>query len=151
MKKPKKTKKPKLLSGTKLTKALDSAIRDYFKLLYGINVTCFVTGRTLGWYHPKNNPNGCQVGHFISRRIHRLRWDLKNVYPQSAGSNKAHNQNPAPFANAIVSQHGKERLEYLDRVSRESRGTKVSTLEKREILADLLKKIESLQTARNVV
>lgn len=72
----------KQLSGKKLTKALDQAIRDLFKKKYGNNPTCFVCGRKDGWFSPKTCPYGIQVGHYIARGRTILRWDLKNVYPQ---------------------------------------------------------------------
>lgn len=105
--------KQKRLSSTQLVKRLDDIIRDIFKLKYGPNPTCFVTGVKGGWFNPKTNKYGIQVGHYITRRHHSLRWDLKNVYPQSSSSNIIHNTNPAPFTLAILNKYGKERLDYL--------------------------------------
>jgi len=133
--------KKKLLSGKILTRKLDQAIRDIFKLKYGHNVRCFVTGQHLGWFHPRKNKYGCQVGHFIKRKYTQLRWDLKNVEPQSSSSNMLHNENPIPYTNAILKAYGQERLDYLDAKMRERPPT---TLQKREILEELLKLKESL-------
>lgn len=137
-------KRKKLLSGTKLTKALDQAIRDLFKLKYGSNPTCFVTGVKSGWFHPRENPRGIQVGHYITRKKHILRWDLKNVYPQSSGSNKDHNTNPAPFSARIVEVYGKERLDYLNERVAYSKDHPMTTGQKRDLLVELQKQIEEL-------
>ena len=139
--------KTKLLSGKKLTRLLDNAIRDLFKIMYGPNPTCFVTGRKDGWFHPQNCKNGMQVGHFITRKKHILRWDLKNVFPQSAGSNKDHNTNPSPFATRIVEVYGIERLKYLNERVAYSKKHPMTTGQKRELLAELLLKIDSLKTS----
>lgn len=138
----KKKKKKKLLSGPKLTKALDQVIRDLFKIMYGPNPTCFVTGRKDGWFHPQKCKRGMQVGHYISRRKHIIRWDLKNVFPQSAGSNKEHNNNPSLFSTRIVEVHGLERLKYLNERVAYSKKHPMTTGQKRELLQELLLKIE---------
>jgi hypothetical protein len=147
MKKPKKTKKPKLLSGKRLTKILDYALREYLHLKYPYPV-CFVCKKNFGWFHPTDNKKGCQVGHFIKRKYTQVRWDERNVECQCAPDNWLHNENPIPYTSAIITQYGKQRLDYLNEKLKNPPPT---TLEKREILADLLKKIESLQTARKVL
>ena len=135
------------LSGKKLTNKLDQIIRDIFKVMYGDNPTCFVCGHKDGWYHPKTCKQGIQVGHYITRGKAILRWDLKNLEPQCSGCNIQHNTNPAPFTLAIIKAYGQERLEYLERVSREARGSRVTDAQKRSYLETLTIYLEELKNS----
>lgn len=132
-----KSSKPKLLRGTKLTKALDQIIRDIFKEKYGTNPKCFVCGRYDGWWSSKHCPRGIQVGHYIARGCTALRWDMLNVFPQCSGCNIYHNTNPAPFTLAIIKEHGSKRIEYLEKTAREAIGNKIPDRVKREWLETL--------------
>lgn len=131
-------KKKKLPTGAKLTKKLDDAIRKLYHLKYP-HPTCYVCGNDHGWYHPKTNKRGCQIGHYVSRRYFALRWDTKNIFPQGSGCNVVHNRNPLPFTQAILKEFGQERLDYLEAKCKAY--TKLTTLQKREILKDLEKQI----------
>lgn len=138
----KKAKKP--LSGKKLTTLLDDAIRDYYHKKYP-QPECFVCKKKIGWFHPKDNPRGCQIGHYISRKYHGTRWDLLNLWPQCSvcnweHSNKNFGTNPAPFTIAILDAYGQQRIEYLNNARR----TSFTTLQKREMLQTLLTDIEQL-------
>ena len=135
----KRKKKPKLLTGKRLTKRLDDKTRELLHLMHPYP-TCFVEGNKHGWYHPKTNKQGCQVGHFIKRKYTQIRWDFKNLEPQSAGSNHLHNENSIPYTKAIIKAYGMERLNYLNKKQQEKPPT---TLEKREILKDIEKRIEA--------
>jgi hypothetical protein len=144
-----KPKKEKLLKGKKLTKVLDQAVRDYFKLLYGNNPTCFVCGQQHGWFHPTKSPKGCQVGHYVSRQYFTLRWDLLNLFPQCSGCNWEHSNrnfgsNPTPFTLAILKKIGEERIQYLSLKSNRFDRERVTDLQKREILQELLSMIDKL-------
>ena len=127
----------KQLSGKKLTKALDSAIRDLFKKKYGDNPTCFVCGRKDGWFSPKTRPYGIQVGHYVARGRTILRWDLDNVYPQCSKCNVIHNSNPAPFTLAILKKYGTARITHLNKTAKEAVGKKIPISAKRELLKEL--------------
>jgi len=96
----------------KLTDQLDQVIRDIFKLKYK-NPKCFVCGRQTGWFHPKNNPYGMQVGHFVSRGVMPLRWDFDNLEPQCSPCNKYHETNTLPFTNALLLAYGEDRVQTL--------------------------------------
>jgi len=136
-------KKSKLLKGKKLTKALDDAVRDFFKIKYGENPTCFVCGHKDSWWDPKTAPRGIQVGHYISRRCTALRWDLRNLFPQSSGCNIIHNTNPAPFTMAIIKEYGVERIKLLEKIAKDAVGNRVTDTQKREWLDELNKMVES--------
>lgn len=140
-------KKPKLLRGKKLNNALDQIIRDIFKEMYGDNPKCFVCGHHDHWWSSKNYPKGIQVGHYIARGRTILRWDLRNVFPQCSGCNIAHNTNPAPFTLAIIKEHGKSRIEVLERTAREWVGKKVTDGQKREMLETLTIYLEELKNS----
>lgn len=133
--------KKKLLSGAKLTKALDSVVRDILHTKYPDPI-CFVCGKNRGWFHPQKNPKGCQVGHYISRRVYQLRWDLHNVAPQCSVDNYLHQYNILPYTNRIMQVYGKERIDYL---TKKYNSRKMTTLEKRKILSDLTTKLEELK------
>lgn len=137
----------KLLKGKKLTKELDQVIRDIFKEKYK-RPYCFVDKKFVGgWFHPKTHKYGIQVGHFISRRCTFLRWELKNLFPQCSSHNMIHNQNPAPFTLAIIKEYGISRIEYLEKVARESRGQKMTDGQKRSKLVELQEYLETLRSA----
>lgn len=129
--------KKKLLQGAKLSKYLDGLIREYFKIKYGENPSCFVCGRMDGWFHPQKVKRGIQVGHYISRTWNILRWDLVNVYPQCSGCNRIHNQNPAPFTLAIINAYGKGVIECLNEEVKKARGTKMPVSAIRQVQVDL--------------
>ena len=137
-KKTKKTrkKKKKVLSGKRLTNKLDQMIRDIFKVIYP-NPVCFVCGQNKGWFHPKTNVCGCQVGHYVSRKYFFLRWDLDNVKPQCSVCNRFHNYNGIPYTLAIIKHHGIKRLFKLNQILKETKGVSMSDTKKRTILAQL--------------
>jgi len=130
--------KTKLLSGKRLTTALDNAVRKLIRLEYP-NPVCFVCGKNGGWFDPKTNPKGCQTGHYISRRRFAVRWDMDNIFVQCSSCNKVHNQNPAPFTLAIIKTYGEDRIDKLNKICNDY--TSYSTLEKRKILETLRERI----------
>jgi hypothetical protein len=130
----------KKLQGKALTKKLDDTIREILHAMYP-NPRCFVCGNNWGWYHPKTNKRGCQIGHYISRRYTQLRWDLDNIQPHCAPCNYNHNYNPAPFTQALIKTYGQERINYLDSKAKEPVPT---TPQKREILEELKNKLDKL-------
>lgn len=135
--------KAKKLSGAKLTNALDSTVRDILHARYP-NPTCFVCGKNKGWFHPKKNPKGCQVGHYVSRRVYQLRWDLQNLECQCAPCNYTHQFNTLPYTNRIIEVYGSERITRLNALYITCKTKKMSTIEKRkklELLEDLLKSL----------
>jgi hypothetical protein len=136
--------KPRKLVGRKLTEALDEIVR---RILHSQNPypVCFVCGRHDVWFHPKTAPHGIQVGHYISRRVYPLRWDLKNIWPQCAGDNKTHQWNTLPFTSRIIEVCGKERIEYLQKKYHGYKDVKMSTCEKRALLVTLEKLFLDLQ------
>lgn len=104
----------KKLTTKQVTKKLDQIIRDILKITAGENPKCFVCGKYIGWFHPQENPYGLQVGHFISRRVMPIRWDLKNIEPQCSSCNRVHNHNQLEFTARMIEEYGKERIDYLN-------------------------------------
>jgi hypothetical protein len=129
----KKPKKPRKLEGAKLTDALDDVVRQILHTRYPHPV-CFVCGRTSGWWHNKKNPHGIQVGHFITRQVHPLRWDLLNVWPQCSSCNQKHQWNVLPFTYRVISECGAQRIEYLNKRYHGYKNHKMTTVEKRQLL-----------------
>lgn len=101
---------------------LDDLLRRYFKLKYGDTPTCCCCGKKIGWYHPKNNPKGMQVGHFQSRVNTVLRWDLRNVHPQCSGCNMYHKfRSTLPYTRFIIAKYGENMIQELEDTIRKYR------------------------------
>lgn len=132
-------KKNKLLSGRLLTKALDEVVRQILHKKYP-HPTCFVCGKKIDWFHPRNNPYGMQVGHYISRSVYYLRWDFKNLETQCSQCNYKHENNTLPFTDKIIEHYGLERFNYLMKIYKmyHNSGIKLTTGNKRELLQKLL-------------
>jgi hypothetical protein len=138
-------KKPRLLTGTPLTDALDEVTRQILHKMYPHPI-CFVCGRVAPWFHPQKNKYGIQVGHFISRRVHPLRWDFKNIEPQCSSCNKNHQWNTLPFTARMVATYGEERIAYLQKKYHGYKNVKMTTVEKRLLLAELQLLLDSYQS-----
>ncbi len=69
------------MKGSKLDRDLDELVRQIYPLKYP-NPYCFVCKQYKGWFHPKTNPKGCQIGHYISRAYHATSWYFPNIFPQ---------------------------------------------------------------------
>lgn len=134
----------KPLTGKRLTDALDSVTRLILHKMYPHPV-CFVCGRVAPWFGPSNK-HGIQVGHYISRRVHQLRWDFKNIEPQCSGCNQTHQWNTLPFTSRIIAEYGEERIRYLNKKYHGYKVNPMSTLEKRELLVTLTKQLDSYQS-----
>ena len=124
-----------------LSKKLDDLVRDCLHKKYP-NPECFVCGKKIGWFHPKNNPYGCQVGHYVTRSVLVLRWDEMNLFCQCAPCNRTHEDNQLPFTMAILRKLGQERLDYLDQKYREYKKTGKSL--RRSDKLELIDKFTSL-------
>lgn len=139
IKQDKNMKKLKKLGTKTLTNKLDQAIRNIFKTL---PMFCFVCGRRTGAFGPTNK-QGLQVGHYITRSIFSLRWDLKNLEWNCAPCNIIHRTNTIPFTIAMIRAYGVERIEYLNakfeaykKIGKTMNiGQKTELLEKLQILA----------------
>lgn len=129
----------KKLTSKQVTKALDQIIRDILKIKAGDNPKCFICGKHIDWFHPKKNPKGLQVNHFISRKVLPLRWDLKNVFPGCAGCNYIHQYNQLPFIKRILDEFGQERIDYFNEKVEEYKktGKTMSVVKRREIYKEL--------------
>lgn len=128
----------KIISDKALTKKLDEKIREIIHQTK--EQKCFVCSKRIGWFNPKNNPYGLQVGHYISRSIFSLRWDLKNCEPVCSSCNRIHEENTLPHTMAILNAYGQERIEYLNNKWKESRmngGKSFTRSQKIELLETL--------------
>lgn len=117
----------------KLVKQLDNLIREILKRGEDKCVCCGKSG--IGWFHPKDNPYGLQVGHYVSRTVYALRWDLRNVHPQCSGCNITHNGDPIPYTRFMLDTYGKEVLDEL--TFKRNSINKVSTPRLRELVEEL--------------
>jgi 5-methylcytosine-specific restriction endonuclease McrA len=71
------------LNQSDLIVAADLALRYYLIRQYdGDGVQCFTCPVSSGWKY-------MEVGHFISRTVYLLRWDIRNVKPQCPKCNQA--------------------------------------------------------------
>lgn len=123
----------------RLIRQLDDEIRNYIKTLPD---TCCCCGKeNLGSFHPKENPYGIQVGHFISREVPSLRWDKRNCNPQCSGCNKIHQTNQLPYLKFMLKTYGQEVLEEFTRIEEEYQHTisKIPNNELEEMLEELKK------------
>lgn len=129
----------KKLTSKQATKKLDQLIRDILKVQAGENPQCFICGKHTGWFHPKENPKGLQVNHYISRRVLPLRWDLLNVFPGCSGCNYTHQYNQLAFTKKILDEFGQERIDYFDAKVKayKKKGKTMPVTKRRELLAQL--------------
>lgn len=105
------TKKRKPKNNRKaVVKKLDDTVRE---ILQKRDKECCCCGRQSAWFHPQNNPYGLQVGHYVSRKVYAIRWDLRNVHAQCSGCNYQHNNDPVPYTRFMLDTYGKEILDEL--------------------------------------
>lgn len=126
------------------TKKLDDLLREYLHKKYP-NPVCFICKKQRGWFHPKTNPRGCQVGHYVSRRVYSLRWDILNIEPNCSRCNYLHEYNILPFTKAMVDAYGQERIDYLYKKAKEYKTVRFSRKEKISVQETLLKLIKDLE------
>lgn len=101
----------------KSDKSLTNKLDDLFRKLMRLKkprTDCFVCHRQVGYFSSKTEPYGLQVGHFVSRSVFALRWDLENCEYICSGCNKIHEQNILPHTYAIVKEYGEE---FVDRLN----------------------------------
>lgn len=102
----------KRISDRGITKKLDDVVRQILHQRVKTK-KCFVCNRYTDWMS-KENPGGLQVGHYISRSVFAVRWDLLNCEPVCSECNKRHENNILPHTMAILNTYGQERIEYLN-------------------------------------
>ena len=76
-------------------------------------------------------------GHVIRRGFLSTRWDEENAFCITAGENIAHEYNPEPFTQWIVSSFGKD---YIPRLQRKAQTFKKYTVGDIEAIADFWKR-----------
>lgn len=101
-----------------LIKSCDDLVRA---ILFKQEETCFVCGKHSGRWNPQDNPQGLQVGHFKSRVVFPLRWDLKNCHLQCSRCNYIHENDSLPFTLAMIKHGGTGLLEYLEQTHNDYR------------------------------
>jgi hypothetical protein len=137
----------KKLTTKQVTKKLDQLIRDILKIKAGDNPQCFVCGKYIDWFSPKECPKGLQVNHYVSRRVLPLRWDLLNVFPGCSGCNYTHQYNQLPFTKKILDEFGQERIDYFDTKVKayKKKGKTMPVTKRREIYQKLKEYYERLK------
>lgn len=109
--KPVKKKKKSKTNRKKLIKACDDLVRQ---IVFAKEDTCCCCGSKLGIFHPQDNPGGLQLGHYISRRVFPLRWDLRNCHSQCARDNFNHEHNPLPYTMYMLRTYGESLLKEFE-------------------------------------
>lgn len=110
-----------------LIKQLDQVIRDILKKQPEICVCC------------KQYKDNLQVGHYVTRRVYALRWDLRNVARQCGGCNIRHNYDPIPYTRYILDMYGKQVLDDLTFTRNSINKVTVSMM--RDMLVELKEKL----------
>lgn len=100
-------------SDKSLTNKLDDLFRKVMRLKKP-RTNCFVCHREVGYFAPKTEPYGLQVGHFISRSVYPLRWDLENCDFVCSVCNRIHEENILPHTYAIIREYGEELVDTLN-------------------------------------
>ena len=129
--KPKKKRKT-TTERSQLIKKLDNEIRRILKK----EVECFTCGslrEEIGSYGVDGNRYGLQVGHYVSRKVYALRWNLKNCQSQCTYCNGRHRFDQLDYTEAMALKHGKHIFTEL----KELRKTKITTVMMRDILQAL--------------
>jgi len=135
----------RIKTAKQLTKALDGLVREIFKLEKTPR-KCFVCKRQFDLFHPKNNPYGLQVGHYITRSVFPLRWDFKNLEWNCSVCNRIHEENILPFTKAMLDAYGEERIDYLNErwLAYKQSAKSMTSGQKRDLLDELQMRIDIL-------
>lgn len=125
----------------KLITLLDDEIR---RILSKDNqcFTCGVKRSKIGSYGVEGNKIGLQVGHYVSRKVYALRWDLKNVCSQCSYCNGKHRFDQLDYTVALADKYGMSIFKYFKDKRDERKGKTFKTTEMRELL-EQLKQLEA--------
>jgi 5-methylcytosine-specific restriction endonuclease McrA len=126
---PKKVKRP---TKKKLVDKLDSIVRSICRIR---DTRCCSCGKVID--------SSSQVSHYVGRRHHCLRWDLKNCHMSCAGCNIIHNYNPAPYTIFLTNKYGNEILEEFQQRMRSH--TRFSTSDLDTLLKNLEHELSLIQ------
>jgi hypothetical protein len=123
----------------KLEKKLDVVFSKYIRAMetkqgYGTCVSC----KALKPFEQFD------AGHFINRKWRATRWHEDNVHIQCRSCNRFDEGNSAGYALYMLERYGKNHLEYLQGLSRET--AKFTDSEGELLLNDYKKKLKALQT-----
>ena len=123
-----------------LTNKLDAAFRKAMRAKKP-RTNCFVCKREVGYFSPKTEPYGLQVGHFISRSVFALRWDFLNCDFVCSSCNRIHEDNILPHTHAMIQAYGPERVDLLNTIwaTSKQKAKSFSRAEKLELLEKLEK------------
>lgn len=111
---PKKSRKLDDLDYQTLVHRLDKEVAIYIKKTFEVapGISRCYTCKNL--YETKD----IQWGHFISRRYHAVRWDLRNSRPQCRGCNGPRGGEPFKFRWYLVEDIGDENVKDLESLAR---------------------------------
>ena len=103
------------LCRTKLVKKCDRLFSIFIRLHYADDdwyVRCFTCWKKMRWNDPE-----CSCGHWISRSVQFLRWDINNARPQcmwKCNSKLSGNWEPLIFRKQLVSEIGETEVENME-------------------------------------
>lgn len=138
--KPEKKKKRKSKSASERSKLIKECDRLVTDILFTTRphecVTCHIRQER---FHPINNSYGLQCGHYITRTVFPLRWNLKNCNLQCSRCNFNHENNILPYTIYMVKTYGEDTLQEFDLLVREykQKAKTMPTTEIREIYQQL--------------
>lgn len=78
-----------------------------------------------------------QPGHYITRKVYAIRWNLLNVHSQCQGCNLRHNYDPSPYTRYLLNTYGKQVIDEL--IDQKNNAPKTTLTRMREIEQELLK------------
>lgn len=89
-----------------LKKKLDTVFSRYIRARD--KHICFTCDRVM-------EPKSSQCGHFVPRQYLLTRWDERNCNAQCYACNMLYNGQPSSYALRLISKHGKDIVEKLER------------------------------------
>ena len=119
----------------KLKKEADRVHSIYIRMKFADHagyVTCVTCGIVKPWKE-------MQCGHYLSRRFNITRYLEENTHPQCIGCNCFHHGEMDRYALYMIEMYGKEFLDELDEMRKETKQFTISDLQ--EIIADRKQKI----------
>lgn len=89
---------------------MDELVRQILRLT---EEYCFVCGAP--WAHADLHP-----GHYVTRKVLALRWDMRAVHFQCDTCNSEHNERPQYYRSMLALEYGEPLVADLDRIGREN-------------------------------
>ncbi len=132
--------KPKLKPIKRLVAELDTVFSQYIRFKAADSngmVKCYTSDKLC----PIKD---IQAGHYISRRHYSLRWDERNVKPQSVAENIFNQGNAPVFGRNLQKEYGNEIIDIL--LLKKNNSFKLERFILEALIEEYKKKIEELNT-----